>query len=1128
MAKHQLYADTSRTSLIVGLLMLCCLVSSCKFEVKDVQDFQFSPTDSVGYDANVGQDAVADTALDQTQPKDTGVDVCKPDCTDKECGTDGCSSDCGVCEEGWKCEAGSCIDPVLCQNGVCDPGDGENCGSCPDDCPCASNKTCFENECCLAQSCEETKLECGTHEGADGCGGTLDCGECLGGEAWSCSDEGVCICAPSCDGISCGSDGCDGDCGNCPASETCSPEGHCVPAACKEDEECAAFEMVCDEEAQVCVHCMESLDCPEDEFCQGPLCVPDVCEAGMKQCDQEGWLECALDGSGWTGTQPCEEEHYCQDGQCLEWVCPPGTSYCLGNDVAQCEDDGSAFEIITQCGEEGVCQGDECAEKICQPDSTQCVTAVTFQECGPLGLGWLEEAFCNDGTYCSFESEACVPWNCQPFDQICEGDEGMLVCDEHGSAESYQPCPPETVCEADECKQQICQPGSTSCMDDITVEECNETGTAYADHYFCEPDQYCNFDIGGCDDQICPPGSVVCIDLNTQQVCNDAGSGFEEVPCPDESVCQVDECRDVICEAGEEKYCVDLYTFQKCNEFGTDWYDKENCPPDTFCEGGNCKDQLCQPGESICFGKYSVQVCDDTGGNYLPPEDCPSGHGCVGGQCVKQECEPGAMFCSGNDIVLCNDDGTEATIVKECGEKQQCVNGACDPPFLTPWARLFGNAGNDYIHDMAVDDDGNVYVAGFHTGTADGTITTAGGSDILVGKLDSSGATQWVKFFGGTHDDRAYGIDIDESGNIYITGEFKSGSIVFGSDTLTNQGWFNSDGFLVKLNQYGTPVWATSFGSNKMESGIDVVVDSVQRPWVTGFFNGSTLDFGCNETILSNQGGTDVFLTMFDSSGTCLGTWQPVMSDGDELGVALAVDQKDGVYLTGTFSGVNIWWWGDSILTNELEETDDVFVVKFQPGSGTAEWASSLGGQGNDRSLSIAVDDYQRAYVTGEFKSSTIEIGQDSWTNASVPAALIMADVFMVKYDTEGNPEWSRAFGGTGTDRAESVATDSSGNSYLAGYYNSASLTLGGQTFTGTANDFLGKDIFVGMFQPNGEHIWSESLGGNGDDLIYAVVPFDNSTFYLGGHTTSSDLSSGGNELGSEGGYDVYVSKHIQ
>jgi len=134
---------------------------------------------------------------------------CTPNCGEKECGSDGCLGNCGTCDTSHICSSGSCKYVAQCNNDTCDSDSGEDCESCPADCPCPYGQECDDGICCTPY--------CGGKVcGDNGCGGT--CGSCSAGKKCK---SGTCVCAPNCQGKECGSDGCGGSCGSCPSGVDC-------------------------------------------------------------------------------------------------------------------------------------------------------------------------------------------------------------------------------------------------------------------------------------------------------------------------------------------------------------------------------------------------------------------------------------------------------------------------------------------------------------------------------------------------------------------------------------------------------------------------------------------------------------------------------------------------------------------------------------------------------------------------------------------------------------------------------------------------------------------------------------------------------------------------------------------
>ena len=182
-------------------------------------------------------------------------------------------------------------------------------------------------------------------------------------------------------------------------------------------------------------------------------------------------------------------------------------------------------------------------------------------------------------------------------------------------------------------------------------------------------------------------------------------------------------------------------------------------------------------------------------------------------------------------------------------------------------------SGSSFSHSIAVDTSGNVYTTGeyyqtvdFDPGASTANLTSEGGSDIFVHKLDASGNFIWAKSFGGNDDDRAWSIATDASGNVYTTGEFYGNfdeMIDFdpgaGTAILIPEGI--SDVFVQKLDASGNFIWAKSFGGTSTDIGYSITVDVSGNVYTTGQFS-FTVDFdpGTGTANLTSQGSDDIFI----------------------------------------------------------------------------------------------------------------------------------------------------------------------------------------------------------------------------------------------------------------------------
>lgn len=124
------------------------------------------------------------------------------------------------------------------------------------------------------------------------------------------------------------------------------------------------------------------------------------------------------------------------------------------------------------------------------------------------------------------------------------------------------------------------------------------------------------------------------------------------------------------------------------------------------------------------------------------------------------------------------------------------------------WVKTFGGTGNDKVYDMGFDDYGNLYAVGifenlvdFDPDTSSNFVSSRGGYDVFIQKLDSNGNFVWVKTFGGIGNDYLHSLELFSNNQIYLSGQFDSilimDSSLIGSNLISNGGY---DAFTIKLS----------------------------------------------------------------------------------------------------------------------------------------------------------------------------------------------------------------------------------------------------------------------------------------------------------------------------------------
>ncbi len=377
---------------------------------------------------------------------------------------------------------------------------------------------------------------------------------------------------------------------------------------------------------------------------------------------------------------------------------------------------------------------------------------------------------------------------------------------------------------------------------------------------------------------------------------------------------------------------------------------------------------------------------------------------------------------------------------------------------LVVWAKSAGGSGADSATSIATDNAGNLYVTGYFNsssitfGTTTLTNASAGTNDIFIVKYDASGNVKWAKRAGGTSDDNINDIAIDINNNIYITGNFTSSSLLFGSTTLTNVG--ANDIFYAKYDTSGTVQWAHSAASSFDEYAKAITVDASGNSFITGSFIGPALTFGT--ITLTNNGNENLFITKINTGGTAVWAHQ-IGNTANDKGIDVMTDVSGNIFLTGSFSSATMSNDASTFtLTNSSPGTYDIFTVKYNT-SGTALWAKSIGGTGDEFASAINIDACSYVYVCGSFNSSgNITFGSSTLNDSTSSSNALM----LLKYDESGNALWGKQVISTGGNQGIAVSGNISNNVIVAGYTPSTNVYLGGNHIansdaTGTTYDFF-------------------------------------------------------------------------
>ncbi|MGB4823571.1 MAG: SBBP repeat-containing protein, partial [Leuconostoc mesenteroides] len=187
---------------------------------------------------------------------------------------------------------------------------------------------------------------------------------------------------------------------------------------------------------------------------------------------------------------------------------------------------------------------------------------------------------------------------------------------------------------------------------------------------------------------------------------------------------------------------------------------------------------------------------------------------------------------------------------------------------------------------------------------------------------------------------------------------------------------------------------------------------------------------------------------------------------------ASALDGSGNLYVVGT-----------SASTGLTSASYDHTLVKYNS-SGIEQWTKSWGGDGDDRAKAVVLDSSGNIYVAGNTASTGLTAGSNDQT--------------LVKYNSSGVEQWSKTWGGTGSDGANAVTIDGADNIYVVGYTASTGLTAGSN------------DQTLVKYNTSGVEQWSKTWGGTSWDSARAVTVDTSGNIYVAGEASGIGLTAGG------------------
>ena len=417
--------------------------------------------------------------------------------------------------------------------------------------------------------------------------------------------------------------------------------------------------------------------------------------------------------------------------------------------------------------------------------------------------------------------------------------------------------------------------------------------------------------------------------------------------------------------------------------------------------------------------------------------------------------------------------------------------------YTIDFATYIGGNNWEHARDIAVDAAGNIYLAG---GTESSNFrhtigqNYAGSVDAFVMKMDPSGKLIWSTLLGGPHYDRAYGIEVDRSGNVYITGRAGRGFPVknafqgtFGGYN-TGAAYGEENAFIAKLSSTGSVVWATYFGTADLNRDMDI--DAAGNIYVVSNYQPSLGQHAFPPAWFAHafqkfpQGGNDLVVAKIAGDGS-KPLWATYLggSGDDSHKASIRVANTGDLYIFTDTSSVNL------PVPHGYQQTNhggrDAYLAKMTGDGSGLLWATYFGGSGLEvcETHHLAVDASGNAYfaVTTQSSDAPVTAFDKSYNGTGTTFNHAVGDILVAKFSAAGQLVASTYVGGVDGEGPQGVAVDAKGNVYFSGGTISPNFPVSKGAVQ--ANRMGGEDAFVVRLKADFSGIdYATYLGSSAND----------------------------------------------
>lgn len=352
----------------------------------------------------------------------------------------------------------------------------------------------------------------------------------------------------------------------------------------------------------------------------------------------------------------------------------------------------------------------------------------------------------------------------------------------------------------------------------------------------------------------------------------------------------------------------------------------------------------------------------------------------------------------------------------------------------------------------------------------------------------------WAIHGGGTTSDKGNAIVTDANGFSYVTGYFNEAAD-FGPFNMPLIDEHSKEVFIAKIDPLGNYVWVQRGSNHYDDRGLGICLDPMGNVYVTGTCWGGII-FGALNEYNSTAYTDQIFVLKLDNDGNFVWLRNAGNDSGDDHGQDVISDAAGNIYVTGFVSDYCFGNNGPSVaqfgsITVPVEFGDSLGFIAKISNDGVWQWAHTFGGIDGERDHRLAIDNASNVYIAGGFYGNKMFGSTNKISEGGV-------DIFVAKYDSNGNFIYVQTAGSELDDRANDVAVDINNDIYITGEFrDKVGFALDTINNNGGPN---GRDIFVAKMAQNGTWKWATKAGSNfGDERGGGITTNNKNNIFVTG-----------------------------